>query len=441
VASIIRAENLGKRYRIGPAQSPRTLRETIIAAARSPLRAARSFAARLGAPAFRGAAWLPSDDHIWALKGLQFEVEQGDVVGIIGRNGAGKSTLLKILARITEPTTGWFELRGRVSSLLEVGTGFHGELSGRENIYLNGAILGMRRREIERKFDEIVAFAEVEKFIDTALKHYSSGMQARLAFAVAAHLEPEILVVDEVLAVGDLGFQKKCLGKMEDVSRQGRTVLFVSHNMAAIESLCKSCLLLAEGMMVARGAAAEVVHKYITSEIRGGEGKRTLTNHSGRESGCVPVMRSVEIHSGEGPTGNVRMGAPVSIRVAFRRDSEPFHPYLGVVIKNVHGQTMLTVNNDFLPGFELARPVESGAVVCDFDWLPLMPGTYSLDLYLGTNPYADIDVIHDAISFEILPADVFGTGKLPEAAWGMIFWPAKWRLEPQYPQAEPAGVG
>jgi lipopolysaccharide transport system ATP-binding protein len=432
---IITVENLGKRYQIGRAERHRTLREALTASARS-LGSLRRGGRH---PSTNGSAKPDADDHVWALKGVEFELHEGEVVGIIGRNGAGKSTLLKLLARITEPTTGWFELRGRVGSLLEVGTGFHSELSGRENIYLNGAILGMRRREIERKFDEIVAFAEVERFVDTPLKHYSSGMQARLAFAVAAHLEPEILVVDEVLAVGEVGFQKKCLGKMEDVSRQGRTVLFVSHNMAAIESLCKSCLLLAEGALIAQGAPAEVVHRYLTSEIRSDVGKRSLANHPGREANCVGLMRSVEIHSGtEGPTGTVRMGAPVGVRVAFRYESQPFYPYLGVVVKSAQGQTLLTVNNDFLPSFELSRPVESGVVACDFDWLPLMPGTYTLDLYLGTNPYADIDIILDAISFEVLPADVFGTGKLPEAAWGLIYWPAKWRLEQEAAGIEPA---
>ena len=279
----------------------------------------------------------------------------------------------------------------------------------------------MRQREIERKFDEIVDFAEVEKFIDTPLKHYSSGMQARLAFAVAAHLEPDILVVDEVLAVGDIGFQKKCLGKMGDVSRQGRTVLFVSHNMAAIESLCKSCLLLAGGLLVAQGTSSEIVHQYITSEIRSDVGKAGLTSHPGREAKCVALMRSVEISSGtEAPTGTVRMGASICIRVAFRYDSQPFHPYLGIVVKSAQGQTLFTVNNDFLPSFEQSKALEAGTIACDFDWTPLMPGTYSLDLYLGTNPYADIDIIHDAIFFEVVPADVFGTGKLPEAAWGLI---------------------
>src|SRR6266498_47444 len=222
---IIKVHDLGKRYQIGAREEAyETLREAIVGVVRSPLQ-------RFGRN--RSAA-----DVVWALRGVNFEVEPGEVVGIIGRNGAGKSTLLKILSRITKPTSGTVDLYGRVGSLLEVGTGFHPELTGRENIYLNGAILGMPRAEIRRKFDEIVEFAEIDKFLDTPVKRYSSGMYVRLAFAVAAHLEPEILIVDEVLAVGDAAFQKKCLGKMRDVTREGRTVLFVSHNMAAIQGLC-----------------------------------------------------------------------------------------------------------------------------------------------------------------------------------------------------------
>ena len=436
---VIQAENLGKRYRIGEALRYRTLREAIIRSALAPVRAARLLAGatRHGSMG-NGVANPEVRDHIWALKGVGFELQQGEVVGIIGRNGAGKSTLLKVLARITEPTTGWVELHGRVGSLLEVGTGFHGELSGRENIYLNGAIMGMKRREIGRKFDEIVAFAEVEKFVDTPLKHYSSGMQARLAFAVAAHLEPEILIVDEVLAVGDIAFQKKCLGKMHDVSREGRTVLFVSHNMAAIESLCNSCLMLVEGELVAQGKPAEVVQRYLTTELRSEVGPRALAKHPGRTGNSVPIMRSVAIFSGaESPTAAVRMGAPMSVRVTFNYSSQPLYPYLGVTVKNAQGEKILTVNNDFLPSFELSRPVSAGTITCDFKWLPLMPGTYVLDLFMGANPYEDLDVIHDAISFEVLPADFFGTGKLPEAAWGLIFWPATWRLEDNAPVLEP----
>ncbi len=234
----IRVENLGKKYKIGANQTRyQTLRESIVNGFSNSIERIK------GAPS-------KDDNIIWALKDINFEVKHGEVLGIIGRNGAGKSTLLKILARITRPTTGRFELNGRVGSLLEVGTGFHPELTGRDNIYLSGAILGMKRREINHKFDEIVDFAEIEKFLDTPVKHYSSGMYMRLAFSVAAHLEPEILLVDEVLAVGDAEFQKKCLGKMGDVAGQGRTVLFVSHNMGAISMLCNYGLLLNNGQNI-----------------------------------------------------------------------------------------------------------------------------------------------------------------------------------------------
>src|SRR5688572_24550144 len=250
MAPIIRVENLSKQYRVGVRRAEyATLRETIIDTLKNP---------------FKGDRRDENDETLfWAVRDVNFEIEAGERVGIIGRNGAGKSTLLKMLSRITEPTTGRIELYGRVGSLLEVGTGFHPELTGRENILLNGAILGMKRPEIARKFDEIVAFSEVEKFIDTPIKHYSSGMHLRLAFAVAAHLEPEILVVDEVLAVGDARFQRKCLNKMQDVGQQGRTVLFVSHNMSAITRLCERTILLHEGQVLADGPSHKVVAKYL----------------------------------------------------------------------------------------------------------------------------------------------------------------------------------
>ncbi len=258
----IRVKGLSKRYRIGGKQEPyRTLRDTLADAVRSPLRRAGMLLRSQGMEA------VARDEMVWALKDVSFEIKHGEVLGVIGRNGAGKSTLLKILSRITEPTEGYGEIRGRVGSLLEVGTGFHPELTGRENIYLNGAILGMRRAEIARKFDEIVAFAEVERFIDTSVKYYSSGMYLRLAFGVAAHLEPEILLVDEVLAVGDAGFQKKCLNKMEDVGRQGRTVLFVSHNMPAVTRLCGRAILLDEGRLLRDGPSHQVVGVYLNSSL------------------------------------------------------------------------------------------------------------------------------------------------------------------------------
>lgn len=265
--TVIRVENLGKKYIIGHQKQERytALRDVIA-------NGAKSLGRQLLTP-FTKSIPDPAVEEFWALKDVSFEVKQGDRIGIIGRNGAGKSTLLKILSRITEPTTGRITIKGRVASLLEVGTGFHPELTGRENIYLNGAILGMSRAEIKRKFDEIVAFAEVEKFLDTPVKRYSSGMYVRLAFAVAAHLEPEILVVDEVLAVGDAQFQKKCLGKMGDVAKEGRTVLFVSHNMGAITNLCESSIFLDSGQIIFTGSASEVVSKYLdyVTERGGGE--------------------------------------------------------------------------------------------------------------------------------------------------------------------------
>lgn len=258
MTSIIRVKNIGKKYRIGARlESYLTLRETVAGAFRAPLRRMRRYGGE--------------EDTIWALRNVSFEVNAGEVIGIIGRNGAGKSTLLKILSRITEPTEGRIELFGRVSSLLEVGTGFHPELTGRENIFLNGAVLGMTRSEIVRRFDEIVDFSEIETFLDTPVKRYSSGMYMRLAFAVAAHLESEILMVDEVLAVGDAAFQTKCLGKMSEVARSGRTVLYVSHNLTSLASLCGRALLLAEGRKCAEGQTNDVINQYIfsTSEMSG----------------------------------------------------------------------------------------------------------------------------------------------------------------------------
>jgi len=252
---IIRVENLSKQYHIGAKLAARgavhypTLRESLVRFARAPFDRLRN-------------RQKHSDDLFWALKDVSFEVMPGEIIGIIGSNGSGKSTLLKILSRITKPTRGRAELYGQVASLLEVGTGFHPDLTGRENVYLNGAILGMKRREIDRKFDEIVAFAEVEKFLDTPVKHYSSGMYVRLAFAVAAHIDPEVLIVDEVLAVGDAAFQKKCLGKMDDVTRRGRTVLFVSHSMKMVADLCQTTILLKQGRIEKSGPTADVIEAY-----------------------------------------------------------------------------------------------------------------------------------------------------------------------------------
>lgn len=308
----IAVEDLGKQFHIGRVQPKyRTLRDQMVEMFVAPVRRMENLV--------RGRAESAAEleETIWALKDVSFEVRPGEVVGIIGRNGAGKSTLLKILARITEPTTGRAMIRGRVGSLLEVGTGFHPELTGRENIYLNGAILGMRRAEIDRKFDEIVDFAEVEKFIDTPIKHYSSGMTMRLAFAVAGHLEPEILIIDEVLAVGDSRFQRRCLNKMQDIGEQGRTVLFVSHNMPAVTRMCKRVILLSEGQLVCDGAAHEVVSTYMNDGL-GTAAERTWPDPEEAPGRDVARLRAVRVRGPDGAvTGAVDIRQPVAIEMEY----------------------------------------------------------------------------------------------------------------------------
>lgn len=303
MAPIIKVQGLGKQYRIGtPGSAYSTLREVLTTKLRSPLSLQRN---------------KPRDQKIWALRDVSFEVNPGEVVGIIGRNGSGKSTLLKILSRITEPTTGRVELYGRIGSLLEVGTGFHPELTGRENVYLNGSILGMARIEVEAKFDKIVAFAEIEKFLDTPVKRYSSGMYVRLAFAVAAHLEPEILVVDEVLAVGDAAFQKKCLDKMEEIGKHGRTVLFVSHNMLAVTRLCERTILLDEGCIVADGPSHEVVKTYLRSGF-GTTARREWPDSSAAPGNDIVSLRSVRVRTEDDRTAeSLDIRRPVGLEMQY----------------------------------------------------------------------------------------------------------------------------
>jgi lipopolysaccharide transport system ATP-binding protein len=305
--STIRVENLGKLYHIGVAGKRHdTLRDLLMDGLRAPL----GWFQRNGRSTSR-------DSTIWALQDVSFEVGYGEVLGVIGRNGAGKSTLLKILSRITEPTEGRAEILGRVGSLLEVGTGFHPELTGRENIYLNGAILGMRRSEIDRKFDEIVAFAEIDKFLDTPVKRYSSGMYVRLAFAVAAHLEPEVLLVDEVLAVGDAAFQKKCLGKMGDVAKEGRTVLFVSHNLVAMQTLCGRAIWLNDGKIVGAGQTSQVISDYLQTSFS------ALTEQVWNDPATAPGndrvrLRRVCVRPEDGPASDmITMSTPLAIEVEF----------------------------------------------------------------------------------------------------------------------------
>jgi len=358
----IRLENLSKQYFIGKRlKKYETLRDTLTDAFMSPFRRA----GKLLRGQATGAAEL--DEEIWALKDVSFEVKSGEVVGIIGRNGAGKSTLLKVLSRITEPTEGYAEIRGRVGSLLEVGTGFHQELTGRENIYLNGAILGMRRAEIDHKFDEMVAFAEVEKFIDTPVKHYSSGMRLRLGFAVAAHLEPEILLVDEVLAVGDARFQRKCINKMQDVGHQGRTVLFVSHSMPAITRLCERTILLDEGRVLKDGPSPKVVSAYLSSGL-GTTAAREWTDPARAPGDDVARLRAVRVLTEDGQTTDaVDIRLPVGLEMVYEV-LQPGHilmPYYYVI--NEEGMRVFTtVDQD---PYWRGRPRPPGRYVSTA-WIP-----------------------------------------------------------------------
>jgi lipopolysaccharide transport system ATP-binding protein len=365
---VIRVENLGKQYRLGQRKRYNSLRESLVETLKHPLRRFR--------PSRNGQTSAP--DTFWALKDVSFEVKQGEVVGIIGRNGAGKSTLLKILSRITEPTEGEVELTGRVGSLLEVGTGFHPELTGRENVYLNGAILGMRREEITRKFDEIVAFAEVEKFIDTPVKHYSSGMYVRLAFAVAAHLEPEILVVDEVLAVGDAQFQKKCLGKMGEAAHSGRTVLFVSHNMGTVNRLCESAVWLDHGKLRFLGRSESVVSQYLMSNIEL-TGQRTWTNPDSQPGNAAVRLVSVNIVDHEGTANNTfDMRHPIEVAIEYRLLKPMRNLRMSIRVLTEDGTTVFMSTDQNCPFYDELRPAGHHVSLCRIPGNLLNAGSYLL---------------------------------------------------------------
>lgn len=355
----IRVAGLSKLYTIGEKQQPyRTLRDTVTDAFTRPLRA------------LRGNRTEEEESSVWALKDLDFEINQGDVVGVIGRNGAGKSTLLKVLSRITEPTTGFADIFGRVGTLLEVGTGFHNELTGRENIYLNGAILGMKRVDIQRQFDDIVAFAEVDKFVDTPVKHYSSGMYLRLAFAVAAHLDPEILFVDEVLAVGDLAFQKKCLGKMGDVARQGRTILFVSHNMGAVRSLCNTGVVLSAGKLVHTGditSSIETYHRLVGSS----EKQEDAPSGNGRDSG----FSTIALDSHQGST--IEQSDAMEVSTVLRLDREVAGFVLLCVLEDMNQRRVFTMRRDSSE-LRSGRWCGTYRIQLRFPALWLEPGLYTM---------------------------------------------------------------
>ena len=411
---VIRVQNLSKSYRITHGQ-PRhrygTLRDSLAAAATWPIRKLQGKAGG-------------SVEEFWALKDLSLEVQQGEVVGIIGRNGAGKSTLLKLLSRITAPTTGRIELHGRVGSLLEVGTGFHPELTGRENVFLNGSILGMTRREIQKKFDEIVEFSGVEKFLDTPVKRYSSGMYVRLAFAVAAHLEPEILIVDEVLAVGDLSFQRKCLGRMEEVSQGGRTILFVSHNMAAIQNLCRRCVVLDGGQMAFDGSVGDGIDRYlqnIADTAAADIGSRTDRKGAGHVR-----FTAIELRDGdERVVSSIPMGAPLRICLSYRSESPVPHAIAAIAFHTSVGQRLFRLHTRD-QAVEFPDLCSSGTLICEVPSLPLLPGTYRLHVAIADATDTLQDAIDSAVFLDIVPADVFGTGRIPQGPGDILFVPSKW---------------
>ncbi|MBU6482628.1 MAG: ABC transporter ATP-binding protein [Nitrospirae bacterium] len=355
----------------------------------------------------------------WALKDFSFEIKQGEVIGLIGGNGAGKSTLLKILSRITEPTEGRAEVYGRISSLLEVGTGFVGDLSGRDNVYLSGAILGMRKSEIDRRFDEIVEFSGVEAFIDEPVKHYSSGMYVRLGFSVAAHLEPDILVVDEVLAVGDAAFQQKCLGKMGDVAKVGRTVLFVSHNMAAMQGLCSKCYLLKGGQLVAQGAPRTVIEEYLAKAASGEVIQ--LGQRKDRQGTGEIRFEEVTIGDAKGrPIDNALCGQDISIAVSYRsRDDKPISRLdVHITFHTSLGQFMFTCSSE-ASGLPLDVLPPKGRMICHIPELPLAPGRYVFNLY-STVGGVIADWVTQVGSLNVVPGDFFGTGQLKTHAEGFL---------------------
>ncbi len=369
-----------------------------------------------------------NSQYFWALKDLDFEIEKGAAVGIIGRNGAGKSTLLKILSRITHPTTGEVHLYGRASALLEVGTGFHPELTGKENIYLNGTILGMSRDEVKSKMDQIIDFSGVEKFLDTPVKHYSSGMKVRLAFSVAAHLEPEILIVDEVLAVGDVEFQKKCLGKMEDVASHGRTVIFVSHNMEAIKRLCTTGIVLQEGKMVKLGPIDQAVEGYLNlieatynQNVAPG-----VYDFSQDESKLYPAgygIVAARFLSNNQCADRITSGANLKLEVDFKLDLDLKLIVLGLIVKDRDLRPVIGLNNMITGQRIELHGKRSGTLVFEIDELLIYrEGTYFIDLFLHDGSRS-FDIIYEAIKFEVSQEDIFKTGKLLYSSLNTFYHP------------------
>ena len=401
----IRARDLGKQYHIGALEQSgryKSLRESLANASYAPFRFLRSLVER--------DRKRQDDRHtmIWAFKDVSFDIQRGDIVGVIGRNGAGKSTLLKILARITEPTTGRAEIHGRSGSLLEVGTGFHPELTGRENIFLNGSILGMRRAQIAQRFDEIVAFAEVEQFIDTPVKHYSSGMYLRLAFAVAAHLETEILLVDEVLAVGDYRFQEKCLGKMRDVATSGRTILYVSHSMSSIQTLCTRVMAFSQGKLVADSTPQDVIAEYIGGNLG--------NIHTEPPDPKRPTITRAEV---------ILQEEKLFLRIEFESPFPLTPPVFGFVMHNSLGTPVFGTNNSADPIDPPPKSARAGSFEVAIPAGNFRPGRYMFSFWLG-DPFTDYYVREMLLQVNLNTAV---GGGLPTDCNGNIYLPTDWRFE------------
>ena len=419
VTHSIKVEGIGKVYQLAHQSTLHTsFREALTSAALAPLRRFRQL---------RGTD--ASMEDFWALRDISFSVEPGEVVGIVGGNGAGKSTLLKILSRITEPTEGRAVLRGRIASLLEVGTGFHPELSGRENIFLNGAILGMKRAEITRRFDEMVDFAGVERFIDTPVKRYSSGMYLRLAFAVAAHLEPEILLVDEVLAVGDAAFQRKCLGRMGEAATEGRTILFVSHQLESLLSLCPRAIWLDKGELVDSGASTEIVSRYLASVRETGR-TVTVADRTDRQGDDRARVDSICLISDDrGPVDAVNSGE--RCRLVFgvdgRGGSASNSALLNVLVRD-HLDRVIFFTSTAQSALHIGEGLDKGRFVATLPSVMLVPGHYTIDYSLRLDGQVS-DKIMRAFSFEVTPGDFFKAGHVSEAGGGVIFHPVDWMFE------------
>lgn len=413
--TIITGREISKAYRLGHAQNRQNLKETMMEMLRTPFKRLRKF----------NEDWDDSEDTFWALKNVEFDVQQGDVVGLIGRNGAGKSTLLKVLSRITEPTTGEIRMKGRVSSLLEVGTGFHPELTGRENIFLNGAILGMKRAEIRRKFEQIVEFSEIAKFLDTPVKRYSSGMYVRLAFSVAAHLDPEILIVDEVLAVGDAAFQRKCLGKMNDVVKQGRTVIFVSHSMDSIASLCNCVILMNQGRASEKMSTDDGIRQYLGMVQENGNlplAQRPRTQNKPRP----PVFTGLKIVSENEETAVVKCGSTVTFEVQMENLTDPGDLTCGLALYNEKNQRVVLFHSVYQNNLTFRATADGRKTLrCTVPSLPVTPGEYQIELVVSDG-YRELERVDRAAKMNVIFADILGTGKLPLQRQSAVVMPCQW---------------